>query len=217
MTLNFATLDLIDARVNAGRDRTTTMGTMSERTSATRAMVTFDGSSVAVPVKMFSGVLALQGDRVGLVRMGTDWVVAGAFSAIEIGTYVDYSSTFTLTGSTGNPTKGTSTYLAEYMWINRSLIRVRIRLNLLTGFVAGSGTVQLSVPFDATATAVVAEVGQWWLNDSGVALRSGVVTFGGTTFVVLYSDAAGAAIAFGGTPFDLADTFSATFEYEPDV
>src|SRR6478609_8422663 len=108
MTLNFVMLDLIDARVRAATDRHTAMGTMSERTSATRAMVTFDGSSVAVPVKMFSDVLAMQGDRVGLIRIGTDWVVVGAFSAVEIGTYIDYTDTFGIQGTGSNPTKGTS-------------------------------------------------------------------------------------------------------------
>jgi hypothetical protein len=217
MTLNFALLDLVDARVAAGRDRTTIMGTLSERTSATRAMVTFDGSSVAVPVKIFSDVTALEGDRVGLVRFGTDWVVVGTFAAVQIGTYIDYSSTFTLNGSTGAPTQGTSVYLAEYMWLNRQRIRVRIRVDFLTGFVQGSGVFLASLPFAATATSMVAEVGQFWLNDSGVAIRGGTVTCWDATRVNLWSSDTNVNMSYGGTPFDNVDDLIIAFEYEPDV
>jgi hypothetical protein len=208
-------LDLIDARVNAGRERTTAVGTLAERTSATRALVLFDGSSVAAPVKMFSAALAEEGDRVGLVKFGSDWVIVGAFAAVELGTWIDYSGSLVVKGATGAATKGTSTYMAEYMWINRSLMRVRIRVDFLTGFVQGTGVALFSVPFAISANALISEVGAWWLNDSGVATRSGGVYPYDADFVALYADSSGSGVIFGGTPFSVGDNLAITHEYEP--
>lgn len=216
MTLNDPTLDLIDARVNAAQERITGAGTMTSRTSATRAMVTFDGSAVAVPVKMGSAVLAEEGDRVGLIKFGSDWVIVTAFAAVELGAWIDYSSTFSLTGSGGAATKGNSVYEAQYMWLNRSLVRVRIRVDFGSTFVQGSGVVALSVPVGMSTQAVRAECGSWWLNDSGVALRAGtVVGRSGGAFVEMYADGGLAAMSFGGTPFDNLDNLRATIQYEP--
>lgn len=48
--------------------------------------VQLDGSSIAVPVKQFRGFPVFPGMRVGLVRIGTDWVVIGAFTNPGTGT-----------------------------------------------------------------------------------------------------------------------------------
>jgi hypothetical protein len=81
MTYNAAWLDLIDQRVRAGQDTTRAMGTVvTYETVAPRCTVTFDGSAQAIPVKMFPDINAIAGDRVGLVKFGTEWVVVGSFT-----------------------------------------------------------------------------------------------------------------------------------------
>jgi len=55
-------------------------GTAVYRTGATTCQVTLDGSALAVPVKVFGDVEVLAGDRVGLVRIGTDWTVIGTYT-----------------------------------------------------------------------------------------------------------------------------------------
>jgi hypothetical protein len=55
-------------------------GTINYRTGPTTCMVTLDGSALAVPVKVFGDVEVAEGDRVGLVRIGSDWTVFGTFS-----------------------------------------------------------------------------------------------------------------------------------------
>lgn len=78
---NDKVLDLIDQRIRAAAGRDTAMGTVVERAAdATTAMITIDGSSLAVPVKVFGNVPAAAGDRVGLTRFGSDWVVIGTFT-----------------------------------------------------------------------------------------------------------------------------------------
>ncbi|MCX5066670.1 flagellar biosynthetic protein FliO [Micromonospora lupini] len=72
-------LRLIDARIESARDRATATGTVQERQSATRAAVTFDGSALAVPVKVLTHVQVRENSRVTLVRFGSEWVVVGVF------------------------------------------------------------------------------------------------------------------------------------------
>jgi hypothetical protein len=71
---------LIDARIEAARQRWTATGTLVERQSQSRATVTFDGSSVPVPVKVSGHVPTRADSRVMLTRFGSDWVVTGAFT-----------------------------------------------------------------------------------------------------------------------------------------
>jgi len=73
-------LNIIDQRIRAHAERITAMGTVQSRDpDGVRAMVTLDGSTVAVPVKVIAGLRVLPDDRVGLVRFGSDWVVAISF------------------------------------------------------------------------------------------------------------------------------------------
>lgn len=79
--LDATLLAVIDQRIQAAATATNPAGTvMSVDTTNLRAMVTFDGSSLAVPVKMFGHIDAAEGDRVGLQRFGTDWVIVGAYA-----------------------------------------------------------------------------------------------------------------------------------------
>ncbi|WP_146605722.1 hypothetical protein [Micromonospora craterilacus] len=70
---------LIDARIRAARDRQTAVGTVQASLSASRATVTFDGSALAVPVKVLAHASVQAGSRVALTRYGSEWVVVGAF------------------------------------------------------------------------------------------------------------------------------------------
>lgn len=82
MTYNSALLGLIEERVRASQQVHTAMGTLSARLSGTnRVSVTFDGSSIAVPVKILGHVPAYPDDRVALQRFGGDWIVVGAFAS----------------------------------------------------------------------------------------------------------------------------------------
>lgn len=71
---------LIDARIEAARQKWTATGTLVERQSQSRATVTFDGSGVPVPVKVLGHVPTRADSRVTLIRYGSDWVVTGAFT-----------------------------------------------------------------------------------------------------------------------------------------
>lgn len=57
-----------------------TPGTVVHRDSLSVCQVTLDGSALAVPVKVLGAVELLAGDRVGLLRIGTDWVVIDTFT-----------------------------------------------------------------------------------------------------------------------------------------
>jgi hypothetical protein len=70
-------LALIDARVDAAAPRVTKMGSVVGRdTIGARCLVTLDGSSgVAQPVKCPESVIVSVGDRVGLVKYESDWII----------------------------------------------------------------------------------------------------------------------------------------------
>jgi hypothetical protein len=83
MAYNDTQLDVIDQRVRAATERTTATGTLTSRSRswwATTAYVTFDGSSVAVPVKMLGSAEVDEGDRVCLQKFGSEWVIVGGFT-----------------------------------------------------------------------------------------------------------------------------------------
>jgi hypothetical protein len=81
MAYNDLLMEVIDQRVAAGVARDTATGTVSARsTTGTGAQVVFDGSALAVPVKVAGGVHAFAGDRVALQRFGADWVVVVSFT-----------------------------------------------------------------------------------------------------------------------------------------
>jgi hypothetical protein len=74
-------LEIIDARVRASQRSTTATGTIASLdVIGMLAMVTMDGSTLAVPVKVPGSVAAAPGDRCLLQQFGSDWVVTSAFS-----------------------------------------------------------------------------------------------------------------------------------------
>jgi len=98
-------LQLIDERVAVRLRSGTKMGTVQSRDSTgVRAMVAVDGSSgVPQPVKCFEHVLVDVGDRVGLVRFESDWVIVGNYSLRSLGAgheTFEWSSLSTTTSAT---------------------------------------------------------------------------------------------------------------------
>lgn len=89
-------VDLIDERILAHSERITAAGTVVTRTGATTASVTFDGSAVPTPVKVFGDVNIDEGDRVGLVQLGVDWTIVGTFTRRRNVTYPDGATTGTM-------------------------------------------------------------------------------------------------------------------------
>lgn len=78
---------IIDERVAADRRTVTKMGTVQSRDSTgVRAEVALDGSSgVPQPVKCFESVVVDPGDRVGLVKFESDWIIVGNYSLRGLG------------------------------------------------------------------------------------------------------------------------------------
>ena len=83
MVLNAEWLAIVEELISQRLGSLTAVGTVVERTP-TGAMVLFDGSAVAVPVKASSNVACVAGDRVGLAKFGTDWTVISNFSAAPV-------------------------------------------------------------------------------------------------------------------------------------
>jgi hypothetical protein len=88
-------IDLINEQIRASQTQLTSAATVVRRTGATTALVTFDGSALAVPVKVFGDVNIDEGDRVGLVRLGVDWTVVGTFTRRRSITMPDDATTGT--------------------------------------------------------------------------------------------------------------------------
>lgn len=79
MTFNNDLLTVIDDRVEAGFAKYTALGTMVDRPVGSSAQVIFDGSAIAIPVKVYANVPCRGGDRVGLIKFGRHWIVIGTF------------------------------------------------------------------------------------------------------------------------------------------
>src|SRR5689334_1454336 len=91
-------------------------------------------------------------------------------------------SAFTLTASSSNPTKGNSTYQADYRRpAGADRVDVRIKLTIGSTFVVGSGTYRFGLPFTAAAGAAAVTTGSVWINDSTTNLRAGWLTLDGNT------------------------------------
>jgi hypothetical protein len=77
---------LIDQRIRAAGERTKAQGTCVTRdTTGPGGTVLFDGSTVAMPVKVLGNVFVQPGDRCVLDKYQTTWVVTGSFSAFGLG------------------------------------------------------------------------------------------------------------------------------------
>jgi hypothetical protein len=86
MSLDADLVQLIDQRIRANSSREKASGTCSQRDlTGPGAQVTFDGSTVAMPVKVLGHVMLQPGDRCVLDKYGSDWIVTGSFSTYGLG------------------------------------------------------------------------------------------------------------------------------------
>jgi len=85
-TIDQNLLTLIDERIRQSSTSTRAVGTCVTRaTTGPAADVQFDGSTVAMPVKVLGNVFIRPGDRCVLDRYGTDWLVTGSFNTLGFG------------------------------------------------------------------------------------------------------------------------------------
>jgi hypothetical protein len=104
---------LIDERIALARRQDRATGTVVSRdTIGPGATVIFDGSTVAMPVRVAGGVGATDGDRVLLTRHGSDWIVTESFSAFSLGEA--NKALDNLGAATGALTSATFVDLAEF-------------------------------------------------------------------------------------------------------
>lgn len=130
--------------------------------------------------------------------------------------WVDYSSTFTLTATTTNPTKGNSTYAARYQYpTGGDLIETEIRIDIGSTFAAGSGVYRFLLPFAANTSDTA--IGAGYILDTGTANRNVVVRRETSTQVSIYLNAALTAItdAGSGTAWATGDIIQFSYRYQP--
>lgn len=85
-TMDQNMITLIDQRIRQAATMDRATGTCVNRaTTGPGADVTFDGSTVAMPVKVLGTVFIRPGDRCVLDLYGTEWIVTGSFSSLGFG------------------------------------------------------------------------------------------------------------------------------------
>lgn len=83
MNYNESLLRTVELVVAQASRKTTNVGTVvSVQTTNMRAMVIFDGATVATPVKVSGHVQPRANDRVGLTHYGTEWYVTDVLNRI---------------------------------------------------------------------------------------------------------------------------------------
>lgn len=148
-------LRVIDERIASRRDRVTAVGTVASRSAVstvTALDVTFDGSSLAVPVKQFGGVKARAGDRVGLVKFGSEWVVVGSFTAFiqeDVGLQAPATIGST-TSATYTATAGNESFQFVKAW-DDTLVKLRVDVGAYLTTTTGT-TMQLGLSFAELGT-----------------------------------------------------------------
>lgn len=148
-------------------------------------------------------------------------ILADHHNALAAPGWATYGSdTTSLTATSVNPTKGSSTYTFEYSKPNLDLIQVRFFISINTGggFAAGTGAWRFLLPESASANAQSGTVGNLWVNDSGTALQVGQLIIADATHAEGYlqnitGNALGAAGP--GTAWATGDTIRGTITYEP--
>jgi hypothetical protein len=86
MALSDDMIRLIDQRIRVSGQQTRAAGTCVDRAAVgPDANVVFDGSTVAMPVKVLGTVFLQPGNRCVLDKYGSDWVVTGSWSAVGLG------------------------------------------------------------------------------------------------------------------------------------
>lgn len=143
-------LDAIDDRIKALMPQPPIAGTVTYRdTTGAGVTCVFDGSPGTMPCKVYAGVDVVEGDRVGIIKIGSEWVVFGCFS--RRGPSNDIYST---TLSAGTTTSGSMVDLPgspEFEFIKRyDDTRVEITMAMSCFSTVGSTEVGQGVIFDST-------------------------------------------------------------------
>ena len=130
--------------------------------------------------------------------------------------WTDYSGTFTLTASSVNPTKGSSSYAARYRrTAGGDHVFVQIKIAIGAGFAAGTGTWLFLLPF-AAAAASAGGIGAVYILDAGTQHFNAVARLANTTQFECYRDGAAAGIG-PSNPMVWApgDIVEISLDYEP--
>jgi hypothetical protein len=173
-------INLIDQRIRAAASRDRHWGTIVQRdTTGPGAMVVFDGSTVAMPVKVAGGIFAREGDRCLLDRYGSDWIVSNSWAAVALGE----ATTNTLGPSIGSGTLTSSTFvdINEFtpMLFTKAYDQTFVRLGLTAGCfcnASGGTSVRWGVrvtPVDTSSpfAAVDMPIGSIYFNQTGVHMQ----------------------------------------------
>lgn len=169
VTYNDVLGSVIDQRVAASQGRTTATGTVTYRSRSwydVTAMVTFDGSALAVPVKVGNAAAVDEGDRVCMQRFGSEWVIVTGFTPRQ---------PFPLHASQSQMAVGstTSTAWATFpfsvtSYFTKRFDDTRVRGRMFFGAYAATGTVPLmAYGVRATSPAGViteTEIGSYLFN-----------------------------------------------------
>lgn len=139
----------IDERIRASQVSVLKMGTVTDRESGgARVLVIFDGGSgVAQPVKCLEDVIVFDGDRVGLVRFESDWVVVGNYTLRRLG---DALGGLQFTATTTGPTSATlidmpsSPTCEMYKWRDTTLVRLELQVSCLV-ITSGNTSIQFGM------------------------------------------------------------------------
>jgi hypothetical protein len=177
--------------------------------------VTFDGESTLSGKRytVIGSYLPTPGDRVALLPVGNTYVIIGAIDtdaalrvggalAVEgeltVGSGADFdtggwlSYTPTWTASSSNPTivpdSGSS---ARYRYVDKNTIHVQILTIIGAGSSKGSGVYEISLPVSGAESTLSGAAGSAIINDSGTAVRTGVVAGAGISTVSIWTSAAG--------------------------
>lgn len=129
--------DMVD---DATRSKVAKMGTVawwSPGVSDSRGLyacgVSFDPGGTAQPVKCFESVLVDVGDRVGLIKYESEWIVTGNYSRRELGGALyceQFAGSATTTSATFVDMPGSPTAEVTMKYRDDSLLRVQADVSL---------------------------------------------------------------------------------------
>jgi hypothetical protein len=132
--------------------------------------------------------------------------------------WTDWSSTFALQASTSNPTLGNSTKAARYRRVDGAdVVDFEFRIVVGSTFSAGSGSYRFTVPFNASADAILQTSGTAYVLDNGTANRHLLMRFEAAGYLNMFLNNSTGALASGGsgTAWATGDILSGTIRYEP--
>lgn len=143
---------------------------------------------------------------------------AAALNAEIDPAWTDFSSAFTLTAPTTNPTKGNSTYSAQYRrGPSHKLVHYEGKITIGSTFVAGSGIYRFALPVNADTTAIANAVGSGYIFDAGTANRQATIRIDAATYLTMYLHDSLSAItnAGSGTAWATGDILAWSVWYRP--